>query len=215
MWQFLRSPRRVLASLLAVGCLCLCGMIPYAYCDRPRVETASVEQGWMDLCLSARITVDGETFIYRTWIGADRKGGQRGDCDKLSVQLNSADFLQTYREAVIERHDRLAELFQAADAERLAFRCKRTKYITSKGVLEDFDGMVVCGVFSKRFSVHRPTYRWSGWLQARLPFMPDEVKLYKEADGLNRDASDVLEHQVRLVCPDLERVAPGLGWSES
>jgi hypothetical protein len=120
MWRLLRSPRRVLASVLAAGVVCLCCMIPYAYWDRPRVEIESVDQSWMDLCLAARVTAVGETYVYQTWICANRKDGPHRD-DKLSVHLNSAAFFQKYRKAAIERHDRLSDLFQTPDTQRLCF----------------------------------------------------------------------------------------------
>jgi hypothetical protein len=220
MWQFLRSPRRVLACVLFAFCLCLCYMIPYAYWDRPRVEIESVGQDWMDLCLSARVTVQGESYIYQTWTCANRKDGRNRDCDELSAKLNSDDFLQRYRNAAIRRSGRLSELFQSSDGNPLAFRCKSPKYVSQSQSptvpLQDFNGMVVCGIFSRRFSVSRATYRWSGWLQSYLPFIPDKVELQKRADRLNQDAIAVLDGQLRLLHPDLQwSVHPDWSWSEN
>lgn len=208
MWRFIRSPRRLLGSVLLACGLCLCYMIPYAYWDRPRLEVVSVDEGMRDLCLSAQVTVQDESFIYQTWTCVSRKDGQDPGCDVLSAKLNSADFLQRFREAAIQRHGRLSELFHSLGDNRLAFRCKSPKYLPRSqsllSPLDDFRGMIVCGVFSKRFSAHRPTYGWSDWLQERLPLMPDIGELRKRADELNQDATDTLDAQIRLVYPNLE-----------
>ncbi len=220
MWHFISSPRRVLACVLVAFCLSLCYMIPYAYWDRPRLEVVSVDQGMMDLCLSARVTVQGESYIYQTWTCANRQDGRNRDCDELSAQLNSADFLQGYRKAATQRYGRLSELFQGSDGNRLAFRCKSPKYVSKSQAptasLQAFNGMVVCGIFSKRFSVSRATYQWSGWLQSYLPFIPDRVELQKGADRLNQDAIDVLDGQLRLLHPDLQwSVHLDWSWTEN
>jgi hypothetical protein len=217
MWRFIRSPRRVLGTVLIALCLCVCCMIPYSYWDRPRIEVASVSQDWMDLCLSARVTYEGETFVYRTWFCTKKRETANPNCDVLSAELNSADFLQRYRQAVVKHDGHLSALFQGSAGDRLAFRCKAPKYVmppSHPAPVEDFDGMVVRGIFSKRFSVSRPTYQWSGWFQTRLPFMPDSAKLQKEADMLNHDAIDALDAQLRLLHPDFDwSVRPDWSWS--
>jgi hypothetical protein len=218
MWRFLRSPRRVLGSLLAISlaisCLCLCAMIPYAYWDRPRIEIVSVNECMIKLSFIARVVVEGETFVYQNWRCASRTTARDQDCDKLSALLNSPDFLQTYRTEAVKRHGRLSDLFEGSD-QRLAFRCEPAKYAVIDGLLQDFDGMGVSGIYSKRFAVHQPAYPWSRWLQARLPFMPNKTKLCQEANELNQDAADVLDSQVRQVCPDAEPLPPGTGWANT
>lgn len=212
MWRFLRSPRRVLASVLAAGCVCLLGMIIYAYWDRPRIEVESVDPSWVDLFLSVHVSVTGETYVYRIWTSADQDNGHHLSCEELSARLNSSDFLQQYKKAAIQRYGRLSKLFAGPDSGRLAFRCKKSDHIArtpppappDAKVGDYFAGVMVSGVLSKRFAVHRPTYQWSGWLQSRLPFLSESVGLQKEADEFNQDAVDVLDAQLRLVDPNRE-----------
>ena len=216
-----------MGSILAAGILCLCCMIPYAYWDRPRIEIETVDADWLKLCLSARVTVTGETYIYQTWACTTRKGERSPNCGDLSARLSSAAFLQQYEKAAANRYGDLAELFAGPDVARLAFRCERVKYLSpaagsalrpapeefngvvvwgilSKPAPEEFNGVVVGGILSKRFLVHRPKYQWSDWLQSHLPFMPDRARLQEEADELNKDAIVALDRQVRRECPDLE-----------
>jgi hypothetical protein len=210
MWRFLRSPRRVLATVLIACCVCLPCMIVYAYSDRPRIEIKSVDEGSVELFLSALAAETGETYVYRIWTCADQSNGHDLNCKELSARLNSTDFLRQYKEVAIQRYGRLSQLFAGAGSGRLAFRCEKSEHIARTVLappdakVDYFAGVMVWGILSKRFSVHRPTYEWSGWLQAHLPFLPDRVELQTEADEFNQDAVDVLDAQLRLVDPNRE-----------
>ncbi len=213
MWRFLRSPRRVLASVLVAGSVCLLCMIVYAYWDRPRIEIKSLDETFMEFCLSTGFGRGvGDTYIYRIWTCPDQSNVHHLTCEELSARLNSTDFLQQYKNAATQRYGRLSELFAGPDGGRLAFRCKRSDHIArtpppappDAKVGDFFAGLMVSGVFFQRFAVHRPTYEWSGWLQTHLPFLPDTVRLQKEADEFNQDAVDILDAQLRLVDPSRE-----------
>ena len=182
-----------LAFLLAVG------MAIYAYADRPRLEVVPLDEIWLNvLSQPYRVTVSGDsTFIYGTWECRDKDGKARYDAEALCYRLRSPDFLESYAAAAVARHHKLSELFSGADG-RLACRHYRNEEAFARDVL------YIRALLSRRFKVRSPTYSWSEWMQHRLPFMPDKMALVRIANERNRDATEVLDSQIRKAFPDLE-----------
>ena len=198
-WRFLCSPRRVFGAISALAFLIAVGMAIYAYTDRPRLEVVPLDETLLNvLSQPYSVTITGDsTFIYGTWECRDKDGKARYDAEALCSRLRSPDFLESYAAAAIAHHHRLSELFSGTDG-GLVCRHYRNEEAYSRNVL------CIRAMFSRRFAVRSPTYSWSKWMQHRLPFMPDRTALIRIANERNRQATDVLDSQIRKAFPDLE-----------
>jgi hypothetical protein len=52
------------------------------------------------------------------------------------------------------------------------------------------------------YGVSQPSFSWIGWLQERLPGMPDRERLSKDAVAANEAVKEVIEQQIRKTASD-------------
>lgn len=194
------NPRILLPLLLVVG---LYWSVVWAYLDRPRLQA-----GFGGI---------GDTIPVRQndFANVQVRGGRfRAELDR---QLNSAEFMAALS-ALDARQPRLlrqrtrvsvrsatpggldVQTFVAEASTMVSDAFEGEAVAIIVGESEESD-LYLMYLYPRSYSVHRPDNEWIRWLQARLPGMPDEARLAREAE----EGNDTVKNDIRRLLQDTVR----------